>query len=93
MGASLVTAPAHPRPGKNHLAIGRAAIGAMLRFGGDRANKCIFERMEKNALAPKGLAWFLRGAHRRRCKNHAKSAMRNECNGIWKNVSVWKCGT
>jgi len=35
---------------------------------------------------PEGLAWFLRGVDRRRCKNHAKRAMRNECKGMREKV-------
>jgi len=42
----------------------------------------VLKRMGMNALSLKGLAWFLRGAHRRRCKNHAKGASRNECKGM-----------
>jgi hypothetical protein len=48
--------------------------------------ECIFERVEMNALSLKGLAWFLRGAHRRICKNHAKRAMPNEGYGMRDNV-------
>jgi len=33
--------------------------------------------MGMNALTV-GLAWFLRGTHRRRCKNHAKRVLWNE---------------
>jgi len=35
------------------------------------------------------LSWFLRGVHRRKCKNHDKRAMRNEGKGIRDNVATW----
>jgi len=35
------------------------------------------------------LAWFLRGANRRRCKKHAKVVLRNEGKGIRENVAPW----
>jgi len=38
---------------------------------------------------PEGLAWFLRGVHRRKCKNHAKRVLRNECKGMRGNVVAW----
>jgi hypothetical protein len=34
------------------------------------------------------LAWFLRGAHRRKCKNHAKRVIRNKGNGMRDNVAI-----
>ena len=44
--------------------------------------------MGMNALTPKGLAWFLRGAHRRRCENHAKRVIWNECKGMREKVAA-----
>jgi hypothetical protein len=46
-------------------------------------------------LSLKGLAWFLRGAHRRRnrrfrCKNHDKRALRNDSPEIQGDVAFWK---
>jgi len=66
-----------------------------MRFGSDIEKKCGRKRMGINTLSLEtvgflGLAWFLRGAHRHRCKNHAKRVMRNEYNGMRNNVAVVK---
>ena len=61
-----------------------------MRFSANRVIEYVFDRVGMNALSPKGLAWFLRGAHRRICKNHAKRAMRNEGYGMRDNVAIVK---
>jgi hypothetical protein len=72
--------PRSPRPspvrGKTTQPSALPHVRNKCAFSSDRADNGGGMRMN-NVPAPKGLAWFLRGAHRRISKNHDKGVLRN----------------